>query len=68
MKPEMQEALVSWRRLNEALSTFNEPQLKIMLDHELEHSRRTDVAVRLHQRYAMLRNKREREELQELLK
>ncbi len=64
MTPEMKAAMKSWYPFTTTLNTFTEAEVKNMLDAEMEqpHPRQSYVG-RLHQRYSMLRAKREREML-----
>lgn len=57
------EILKSWHTLNEVINTLREDQLKELIWWEVEHKKRQDVVVRLHQRYSKLAAQREREEL-----
>jgi hypothetical protein len=54
---------ISWRRLNELLSSLTEEQVLDLLNEERRLHRRVTVLERLHQRYTMLRAAREREAL-----
>ena len=58
-------AKIDWRSLTATLNTMAEPQVKALLDEELETHRRPVVARRLHQRYSALRTARERKEIME---
>ena len=60
--------LKSWKTLNEVIDTLREDQIKELIFWEVEHKKREDIVVRLHQRYAKLAATREREELLEKLK
>lgn len=53
----------TWRKLNEALVTMPEHEVKELLEAELSEGRRVAVIERLHQRYNTLRVARERAEL-----
>ena len=73
MKPEMTKdeldtALISWQTINKALKDFTEVDVKNALNRELMGDRRKDVAIRLHQKFSILRSARERIELVESLK
>ncbi len=57
-------ALNSWREVNQQLHAFREDQVLWMLKHEMKHQKRWTVVERLHQRYNILRGKRERAELE----
>lgn len=61
-------ALTSWDTMHSMLPSLTEPQVKAMLDYELETRKRHTLVERLHQRYNTLRVKREREELMALIK
>ncbi len=55
--------MLSWRELNEKISSLSEAELSAMIDSEMRVDRRTSVVVRMHQRYTALRAARERKEL-----
>ena len=60
---------LSWRKLNDQLSTMTEQQVLDMLTAERAGTKRVTVLERLHQRYTTLRAARERAEiLKEALK
>ena len=52
--------LRSWKTLNEVLNDLREDQLKELIFWELEHGKREDIVVRLHQRFNKLAVARER--------
>ena len=54
---------ITWRKLNSELKTFDEQKVLDMLTHERTNAKRVVVLERLHQRYTMLRESRERIEL-----
>lgn len=54
---------VDWRSLAAALTSMSEDEVKRLLDVEMATRRRVGIVRRLHQRYAMMRNARERAEL-----
>jgi HSP20 family molecular chaperone IbpA len=60
---EIDDVLTSWHSMNKALPNLEEADLKTAISRELTGCRRKDVAVRLHQRYTVVRAKRERAEL-----
>ena len=61
--------MLSWRKLNDQLSTMTEQQVLDMLNDERQNGKRVTVLERLHQRYTTLRAARERVEiLKEALK
>ena len=61
--------MLSWRKLNDQLSTMTEQQVLDMLNDERQTGKRVTVLERLHQRYTTLRAARERVEiLKEALK
>ncbi len=62
-KATTEKALKGWRELNVVLHTLDEGTVKDLLDHEVKYGKRKSVIRRLHERYTMLRAKREREEL-----
>lgn len=55
--------MLSWRKLNDQLSTMTEQQVLDLLDHERQNGKRVTVLERLHQRYTTLRAARERAEI-----
>ena len=59
--------LKSWHTLNDVINELREDQLKELIWWEVEHKKRQDVIVRLHQRFAKLAAERERKELLEKL-
>ena len=67
-KDELDTALTSWQTINKALKDFTETDVKNALNRELVGNRRKDVAIRLHQKFSILRSARERTELIESLK
>lgn len=61
--------MLSWRKLNDQLSTMTEQQVLDLLTNERQGAKRVTVLERLHQRYTTLRAARERAEiLKEALK
>jgi hypothetical protein len=56
-------SLENWRVLNQHLNTFDEDEVKALLDHEIQNRGRAMFLQRLHQRYNALRVSRERIEL-----
>lgn len=59
----MRETPMSWRKLNEVLRTLNETEVLELLVEEQEVWQRKTVLQRLHERYCILRMKRERAEI-----
>ncbi len=55
--------MLSWRKLNDQLSTMSEQQVLDLLTNEREGAKRVTVLERLHQRYTTLRAARERAEI-----
>lgn len=55
--------MLSWRKLNDQLSTMTEQQVLDMLNNERQSGKRVTVLERLHQRYTTLRAARERAEI-----
>ena len=55
--------MLSWRKLNDQLSTMSEQQVLDLLTAEREQGKRVTVLERLHQRYTTLRAARERAEI-----
>jgi hypothetical protein len=53
----------SWRELQEVLSTLTEQEASDLLVYERLHGKRSMIITRLHQRFTILRAKRERETL-----
>lgn len=61
--------MLSWRKLNDVLSTMTEQQVLDLLNAERAGAKRVTALERLHQRYTTLRAARERAEiLKEALK
>lgn len=54
---------LSWRKLNDKLSTMTEQEVLALLDNERQTTKRVTVLERLHQRYTTLRAARERAEI-----
>jgi hypothetical protein len=54
---------LSWRALNEQLSTLTEQEVWDMLTEERSTHRRANYLQRLHQRYCAMRDSRERLEI-----
>jgi hypothetical protein len=54
---------ITWRELNNILSTKTEGEVWNMLQEEKKGHNRIAVLIRLHQRYCSLRDSRERLEL-----
>jgi hypothetical protein len=54
---------LSWRALNDQLTTMTEDEILAMLTDERTGERRASVLQRLHQRYTMVRASRERLEI-----
>jgi hypothetical protein len=63
MESKLNQALVSWGKLNQAIAELREDQVKELLDHETANGKRPDIILRLHQRFNKLRVNRERAEL-----
>lgn len=61
------ELLRNWAYLNRCLHALSETEVKELLDHELVTKQRPDILNRLFVRYQKMRNKREREELTQLI-
>ena len=55
--------MLSWRKLNDKLSTMTEQEVLDLLNFERQGPRRVVVLERLHQRYSTLRAARERAEI-----
>lgn len=55
--------MLSWRKLNDQLSTMTEREVLDLLTAERQSSKRVTVLERLHQRYTTLRAARERAEI-----
>ena len=55
--------MLSWRKLNDQLSTMSEQQVLDLLTNERQTGKRVTVLERLHQRYTTLRAARERAEI-----
>ena len=54
---------LSWRALNDQLTTMTEDEILALLTEERTGERRASVLQRLHQRYTMVRASRERIEI-----
>jgi len=54
---------ITWRKLNETMSSLTEEEIMEMLEYERTHERRVKMLLRLHQRANSLRVARERIEL-----
>jgi hypothetical protein len=55
--------LITWRKLNETMSSLTEEEIMEMLEYERTHERRVKMLLRLHQRGNSMRVARERIEL-----
>ena len=55
--------MLSWRKLNDQLSTMTEQEVLSLLTEERQTAKRVTVLERLHQRYTTLRAARERAEI-----
>lgn len=55
--------MLSWRKLNDKLSTMSEQEVLSLLTEERQSAKRVTVLERLHQRYTTLRAARERAEI-----
>ena len=55
--------MLSWRKLNDKLSTMSEQEVLSLLTEERQAAKRVTVLERLHQRYTTLRAARERAEI-----
>lgn len=58
----------NWVVLNSKLMSYSEEELWALITYEIYNDKRPTFIVRLHQRYCILRNTRERVELLEKLK
>ena len=56
---------VEWRSLTAALGKMTEDEVSKLLDEEIKVHKRPVIARRLHQRFTMLRSKRERADIME---
>jgi hypothetical protein len=54
---------LSWRALNDKLSSLSEDEVMALLNEERSINRRVAFLQRLHQRYCALRDARERREI-----
>jgi hypothetical protein len=54
---------MNWRQLNARLSSLREDELEQMIQDELKGERRPTLLIRMHQRFTVLRNLRERREI-----
>lgn len=64
---ELDAAIANWQVLNKTIARMSEMDVKNALNRELVGNRRKDVIKRLHQRFCILRNARERDELMKSL-
>jgi len=64
---ELDAAIANWQVLNKTIARMSEMDVKNALNRELVGNRRKDVTKRLHQRFCILRNSRERDELMKSL-
>lgn len=62
-----QEALKSWESLNKVISGLSEDEIIGLMADEMLGKRRATMVRRLHERLTMVRAKRERAELMEML-
>jgi hypothetical protein len=54
---------LNWRALNARLGSLREDELEKMIQDELKGERRPTLLIRMHQRFTVLRNLRERREI-----
>ena len=54
---------MNWRTLNARLGSLREDELEGMIREELKGDRRPTLLIRMHQRFTVLRNLRERREI-----
>ena len=54
---------MNWRELNARLGSLREDELEGMIREELKGERRPTLLIRMHQRFTVLRNLRERREI-----
>lgn len=54
---------ITWRELNRIINHKTEDELHAMIVHEFDTHKRVTILEKLHQRFTMLRAKREREQL-----
>ena len=54
---------MNWRTLNARLGSLREDELEGMIREELKGERRPTLLIRMHQRFTVLRNLRERREI-----
>lgn len=60
------EALSTNRSLTKVLNQMNEAECQTAIKLEVKSGKRQQILIRLHRRFGVLRNKRERKELMEL--
>ena len=60
-------ALKDWTTLNRVLNMLTEDDVDAMLEHELATKKRRTILRRLHERYGILRSKREWAEIESIL-
>lgn len=54
---------INWAIINKTVANMDEETLRNTINYEVSTCKRKTIIVRLHQRYVMLKAKREREEL-----
>ena len=59
----MAEKAMGWKELTSALNSMDEPTVRAYLNYENSTHKRKSYLIRLHQRYAGLRDARERDEV-----
>jgi len=54
---------MNWRELNARLGSLREDELEGMIREEMKGERRPTLLIRMHQRFSVLRNLRERRDI-----
>jgi hypothetical protein len=62
-KSEEEMVIVGWKDMHARLMTFTEDELRVIINYESVKYKRPTILTRLHMRYCILRDKREREQL-----
>jgi hypothetical protein len=62
-KSEEEMVIVGWKDMHARLMTFTEDELRTIINYESVKYKRATILTRLHMRYCILRDKREREQL-----
>jgi len=63
MKGEEELVIQGWKDMHTRIRTFTEDELRAIINYEVVKYKRPTILTRLHMRYCILRDKRERDEL-----